>query len=433
MLLALGRGLTFFADEWEVIANRPIGIDTFLRPFNEHWLGVMLTVYRGLVELIGLGSYVPYLAVLALLHVVVALEVYATARRATWPLLAAGVTIVVLFFGSGFEDLFWAMQIGFVGSVALGFGALLLVDDEVTRRRAVAATALLAISVMTSGFGLFVLALVGLDLLADPRRRRWFALVLVPAAIWLAWYLALGRTTVGIYGNPFTMDSLLRLPGFVVQGLGAAFGAAVGVGPEAGVAVAAAFGVVLVARLASRPPVPPRALTLVATIVATYALLALVRSQVEPDAASLSRYTYLTGILALLAIVTLIGRPLLPVAPRTRLAVFGGIAAVLALSVAYNGVLLVQGRELFARRADVTRALIELGLSRPLPDGVAANVSLDLVPSPDALAQIVARRGSPLADSLAGSAVAPISAAARAEALQRATHPPAWLVEAATR
>jgi hypothetical protein len=39
VLAWLGRGLTFFADEWAVIEDRPIGIETFFRPFNEHWLG----------------------------------------------------------------------------------------------------------------------------------------------------------------------------------------------------------------------------------------------------------------------------------------------------------------------------------------------------------------------------------------------------------
>lgn len=34
-ILWLGRGLTFFADEWAVIGDGPLGIDSFFRPFNE--------------------------------------------------------------------------------------------------------------------------------------------------------------------------------------------------------------------------------------------------------------------------------------------------------------------------------------------------------------------------------------------------------------
>ena len=44
-----------------------------MRPFNEHWLAVTIVVYRTLLGLVGMGSYVPYLALLAILHVTVAL------------------------------------------------------------------------------------------------------------------------------------------------------------------------------------------------------------------------------------------------------------------------------------------------------------------------------------------------------------------------
>ena len=42
LLLWLGRGLTFFADEWAVMADRTISFESFIEPFNEHWLGVMI-------------------------------------------------------------------------------------------------------------------------------------------------------------------------------------------------------------------------------------------------------------------------------------------------------------------------------------------------------------------------------------------------------
>ena len=41
--------------------------------------------------------------------------------------------------------------------------------------------ALLTVAVMTSGYGLFMLGLVGLDVLLDPRRRRWILPLVVPA------------------------------------------------------------------------------------------------------------------------------------------------------------------------------------------------------------------------------------------------------------
>jgi hypothetical protein len=429
LLVWLGRGLTFFADEWEVIENRPIGLETFFRPFNEHWLGVTTLVHRALVETIGLGTYVPYLALVAALHVAVAVLVYAVARRLTHPPIAAATAIVVLFFGSGFENLFWGMQIGFVGAVALGLGAYLVLDGEHRRDRAVVATVLLTIAVATSGFGLFMLAFVGLDVLLDRRRWRLLPAVIVPSVVWLTWYLVIGRTGVGTHGDPFTVEHALAVPGFVLRGMGSAFGGATGVGPVLGIVVAAAVaawtGWLALARHEDRRP----ALAAFGAIIAMYGLLALVRSQLEDvDASQYARYTYLSGILVLLALAGLVGRPAIPATGRRRLAAFGAGAAVFAISLAWNGALLVAGRELFADRADLTRAFIELGLERPLPDGVDPDLSLILVPAPNVLPGVLARFGSPLDDALARDAVRPIPDEARREALRRARNPPDWLL-----
>jgi hypothetical protein len=430
-LVVLGRGLTFFADEWAVIENRPLGLDSFLRPFNEHWLGIQVTVYRALFELVGLSTYLPYLALLIAIHVIVALEVYVIARRATYPLLAAGITVIVLLFGSGFEDLFWAMQIGFSGAIALGFGALLLLDGRPTRWRGAAATLLLTLAVMTSGFGLFMLALVGLDLLVDRRRWRWLPATFVPAAVWLAWFVAIGRAGVAAHGSPFTAEALANVPSFIVGGLGAAYGGAVGLGDGSGLGLAAAGVFVLLLGFSLHDEgraAPLRAIACVGAIVAMYALLGLVRASDGADAAAYTRYTYLSGMFALLAIASLVGRRPLPARPVTRAVAIGVTAGVVTMSLVWNVRFLVAGRGLFADRADLTRALVELGLTDPLPAGLDPTLSLILVPSPESLRTIVARYGSPLVDRLAGDAVPPIPDAARAEALGRATNPPDWLL-----
>lgn len=428
ILLVLGRGLTFFADEWAVIENRPLGIESFLRPFNEHWLGIQVTVFRGLFEVVGLHTYLPYHALLIGLHAIVGIEVYLIARRSTQPLLAAAIAVIALFFGSGFENLFWAMQIGFVGAIALGLAALLLMERQPTARRAVLAALLLTAAVMTSGFGLFMLALVGLDLVVDPQRRRWVPAVVVPGGVWLGWYLLIGRAGIGAHGSPFTPEALANVPGFVVGGLGAAFGAAGGVGETLGLVVAGV--VIALAGLALRRPDGARGRTIacIGAIVAMYALLGLVRMSDGASATVYSRYTYLSGILALLAVGALVGKRSLPVVPRVRLAVLGLTVAAIILSIGWNVRLLVDGREVFAKRADLTRALVELALTDPLPDGVDPRLSLILVPSPERLRAIVASSGSPLADTLSPDAVRPIPVSARAEALERARHPPDWLL-----
>ena len=74
---------------------------------------VTTVVYRLLLQTVGLGTYMPYLALLALLHLIVVAEVYVLARRAAGLWVGVFAAVVVAFFGSGFENLFWAMQIGF--------------------------------------------------------------------------------------------------------------------------------------------------------------------------------------------------------------------------------------------------------------------------------------------------------------------------------
>jgi hypothetical protein len=430
LLLWLGLGLTFFADEWGVINEREISVQDFFRPFNEHWLGVTILVYRLELAVAGLHSYVPYHALLVALHVTVALCVYVLVRRRTHRAVAVGIALVTLVFGSGFENLYWGVQIGFVGATALGFGALLLLDDVPTlpgTRRAIAATALLTVGVMTSGYGLFMLALAGFDLLLDARRRRWVLLLLAPAVVYGTWYLVLGRSGVGTYGNPFTPERIAAVIPFVVDGVAAAIGAATGLGPLAGPWLV----VVLIAWIAwlavTHRPVPSRAIACLLAIVAQYAIVGLVRVQLGIDAATFTRYTYLSGMLAMIAIASLVGRPSLD--GRRRTLAMGAGLLVLLMALGWNLQLLVAGRSLYADRAELTRALVMLGTTDPLPAGVEPGRSLVLVPSPDRLREILANCGSPLADVIAPGSVAPVSDAARDEALDRAQHPPAWLLE----
>jgi hypothetical protein len=392
------------------MAERPISADSFLQPFNEHWLGITTFVYRLMLGAVGLSSYVPYLALLALLHVVVVLEVYVLARRAAGAWLGVLIALVVAFFGSGFENLFWAMQIGFVGAVALGLGALILLDGQPGRGRVVAATALLTIGMMTSGFGIFMLVLVGLDLLLDPRRRRLVIALAVPAAIYLAWYLVFGRSGVATTRDPFTIDAFLSVPAFVVDGVGTAFGSAIGVGPLLGRVAALALVVGIVVRVVRGGSVSGRAIACFGAIVFEYALLGLLRAQLFDGAAEYSRYAYLSGILALLGLASLVGPIRLPDPGPRRLAVVVALVSVVTLSLVWNVWLLRDGQALFADRAAQTRATIVVATG-DLGPGVDPDTAKLLDRTVTRLREVLETFGSPLADTLAGDAVPPVDPA----------------------
>ena len=409
-LLWLGRGLTFFADEWAVMADRTISLDSFIQPFNEHWLGVQIVLYRLLLQTFGLGSYMPYLAVLAALHVVVVLEVYVVARRSSGPWIAAMAAVVLAFFGSGFENLYWSMQMGFLISIGLGLGAVLLLDGKPTTVRIAVATVLLTVGMMTSGFGIFMLVFVGLDLLLDRSRWRAVPAMFVPGLIYVTWYVAYGRSGVATARDPFTLDAFLSVPKFVVEGVGTAFGSVMGVGPLLGIVATGILAAGLIVQVVRRRPVPTRVFAAFGAIVVQYAILGLIRAQLFDGAAQYSRYAYLSGIFAMLGLVALVGPRPLPSEPRRQMAAVAGLIGVFTLALVWNGWVLLAGRGIFEDRAAYTRAAVTVALG-DLPPGVDPGRVMLMDRTVTRLREVLAEFGSPIQDALAGDAVPPVDPA----------------------
>jgi hypothetical protein len=420
VLLGLGAGLTFFSDEWAFIETRSLGDPTtWFEPHNEHWATASVLVYRLLVETVGLGSYMPYLAVLIALHLTVATLVHALVRRSSGPWPALGVGVVVLFFGSGFENLYWAFQIGFVGALAAGLAAIVVFDARpLTTRRALGGAFLLVVSLATQGGpGLVLCLAVGLELLLDPARRRAVIVLAVPAAAYAAWYLAIGR--VGLEGHQglFSLGGLDDLPPAIATGLATAVGSLLGLGTAlGGIAAVIAIAAMAAATLRrGRLDVAPRAVACLVAAAALYGLIALARSFAGPDVVFYTRYTYIAAILIVVGAAAQVGRPDLRTMTRRRAWLVGG-AVFLTLSLIWNARLLVDGRALFRERAQTTRAFVAVALERPLPATTDPDRTLVTVPSPNALERIVGAYGSPLQDWLAPWAVPPLD--------------PGWLAEA---
>jgi hypothetical protein len=419
-ILWLGRGMTFFADEWAIIVERPISVDNFLRPFNEHWLGVTEVVYRILLEQVGLTSYVPYLVLLLVLHVVVIFEIYVLVRRSAGALLGLLGASIFAVLGSGFENLYWAMQIGFVGAIALGLGAVLLLDEGAGRGRSVAAAILLTIGVMTSGFGILMLAFAGLDLLFDPGRRHRIIALLLPGGVYLAWYMAFGKAGLATYRDPFTVGALKDVPAFVADGVGTAIGSALGLGPILGRLAGAGLAIAICWRLIRYgfASVPPRALACFSAIVVQYGILGTIRAQVTDNAAEYSRYTYLSAIFALLGFAVLIGHRSLTGPGRFRLARLGSLTAIATLALTWNLWLLIAGRSLFLDRADSVRASITVAMG-DLGPGVDPDRAILMDRKVTQLREAIAQFGSPLHDALAEDAVRPVPLALVASIRER--------------
>ncbi len=109
--------------------------------------------------------------------------------------------------------------------------------------------------------------------------------------------------------DPFTAAALARCPPSSGAAPASALAAATGVGPDIGRLLAIALVAGLAVLAVRRRPIPRRAVACFLAIVAEYAIVGLVRSQLEDvDATNYTRYTYFSGMIAMLGLVSLVGR-----------------------------------------------------------------------------------------------------------------------------
>ena len=162
-LLHETRGTTLWFDEWQWAMDRR-GTDaaTFLDPHNGHLSLVPILLYKLLFAAGGLTDYAPYRVAIVIAHLVCVTLVFVYLRRRVGDVVGALGAVVILLLGPAWQNILWPFQIGSVTSLAAGLGALLALD---ARRRAgdVAACALVALSLASSGLGVIV---------GDRRRRR---------------------------------------------------------------------------------------------------------------------------------------------------------------------------------------------------------------------------------------------------------------------
>jgi hypothetical protein len=407
ILLWLGRGMTFFSDEWAFIENRSLGdLGTWLPPHNEHWSTLPVIAYRLLVETVGLRTYVPYLALVVALHGVVVTLVFVAIRRSSGPLTAVAAAILLLCYGSGFENLYWGFQTGFVGATAFGVAALLALDRKDDRGRWGVAI-LLTLGLATAGIELAFCVAVAVETLTSRRLRQMIVPLAVPATIYAVWFLTLGRS--GIRSTTaLSSTALIDVPSSIITGFSNAAGAITGVGPTFGIVPALGIVVWALARVWRDRSLPPRFLGCIAGIVTLYGLIGLTRSHDFGGIVDYTRYTYISGILLLIGVGSLAGPIRIPKIQSRRLLTIVPLGGLLAAALVFNARLLLDGRDLFLTRAARTRALITVAMERPLPATTDPNRSLILVPSPASLDTLLARYGSPLSDALAPDAIEPV-------------------------
>jgi hypothetical protein len=300
-LLRVGNDQWFFGDEWEFLADRSITIGDvgMFEPHNEHWSTTPILIYGALFRVAGLGSYLPYIFVVILAHlVVVHLAWRMAARGGVQPWIATAFCAAFIPFGPGADNLLWAFQIGFVGSVAAGLGAILIADHASASGHRVAAgwgTSILALTFS----GVSVPLVAASALVAWMRRgvRAFLVAASVPAGVYVAWSITAGREGLGTT-LPVTADSLRAVPQFLARSASAVLSLGT---PTllAGAILLASSTVALVVRRRRGRMLPHAAIAAGLGEVMLLIILAMGRSALGVDAADATRYVHIGGALLL--------------------------------------------------------------------------------------------------------------------------------------
>jgi len=298
-ILLLSRNFNFYFDEWDFILAAPDWTWlSILQPHNEHPVVIPKLIYAALLSTVGLRAYWPYMAVLLALHATNAFLLFELVRRRSGDLIAMAAAALMLVLGAGWENLLWAFQMTFVGSVACGLGAMLALERMSGRRGVAAVVALTTAAILFSGIGLFFAVAVAAQMAIEKQRRR-DLLWLAPLAIALAvWYVTVGRTGTPTNPPP-SVTNLTTAPVYVLWGLGAAAAAIIGEGGWWG-AVALVLALASVGWSWYRRTPDAFALAIAAAALSLYGVTALTRGQFGYDQAASGRYVYEGAIFWLL-------------------------------------------------------------------------------------------------------------------------------------
>jgi len=372
----VGRYQWFIRDDWAFVLTRArvqtlFGFDdALLTPQDGHLMAVPVLSYRAIDWLVGVDSYWPFLALLLLSHVGCVIATRQLCRRVgvtAW--MSTLVATVLLVFGTGWENILFAVQITYNFSLLAFLLQLLLVDhDGRVDRRDIAGSAIGLVGVFSSGFGPFFILGVGVLLAC---RRRWGAAVVACApqfVVWSWWWLTWGSDPAGASGDP-TVRMVLR---FVRDAVLQTFSGLTGSMVLAGTGAVVAAAVVVWRGIDTRQRTMLFALWV--TTSAMFFGIGLQRSDVFAGIAS--RYAYMAAFLLAVPMALAFdqaGRfaPWARWVPRV----------VLVMAIGRNAVLLSDRGRDWSARSDAERITLELVAGTDVPSTVdPALILLDFSP-----------------------------------------------------
>lgn len=326
-LLKLDHWGWFWYDDWDFVQDRGL-VHSQLglwAPHNDHWSTLPILAYRALLTTFGMRSYVPFLILLAVLHLTLAHVLWRMSLRVgASPLMATALVTVFAFLGAGSQNMVWAFQIGFVGSVLFGWLWIWATDhDGGFGRRDVAGWALGLASLMCSGIGVPMLMAVAVAVALRRGLRAAALAVSAPVAAFGVWYVLYGR--LAARAAPIDKSTVLAIGTYTFDGIENAFSTTVGfAGAGAVLAVLLVYGLLRRDRGAGPSDAIARAGT--AGVVLAYAFIGIGRSGLGVAEVDRTRYVYIAIALVLPAAALLLTACFRPA--RGPLLAFGLIIAV---------------------------------------------------------------------------------------------------------
>jgi hypothetical protein len=296
----------FIADEWEFLAGRTAGnLSGLFHPYHEHWSTLPILYYRLLWNLVGIRSYIPYLASILVMHLAIGALLRTVMIRAhVHPWLATLVAIIFCLYGAGTADISYAFNIGFDGSVLFGLLCLLAVDHEgPPNRNDVLGVVAGVAGLMCSGIGVSMVVVVVIAVWLRHGFRRALLIGLPLAGIYFIWFVTVGHSA---YSRHSAFPEFIR---FIVLGLAFTF-SSLGHSPVVGAALAVLLiaGIVTTVRTSSIRDLRTRYAAPVALLVGAVAFVVITgfgradNSLPSTDTYAASRYLYITVALLLPAL-----------------------------------------------------------------------------------------------------------------------------------
>jgi hypothetical protein len=295
LMLWWTRTFVWYFDEWTFITTS-VGWTwaSYFEPHNEHPTMLLKLLYAAFLNTVGLRSYVPYMAAVLIAHLANVLLLFALVRRRAGDLIALVAALLLLVIGMGWEDLFWAFQVGWLASMAFGLAAVLVLQSD-HRWRAPLSAGLLTVSLSWAGTGIVFAVALGVQLLVTPARRRELAWFVAPALALAAWYVAFGR--FGQHPNPQpTAANILIDPLYTVWGLSQGIAGVIGVAGWLGYGLLA-VGVLALGWRWRRRGLDPFSTGMAAGLVSFFLVAGLTRAQLGWQQSGASRYVYVAAVI----------------------------------------------------------------------------------------------------------------------------------------